>query len=103
MSLTVKQLLTNHARGINSNVKTYEDGYYNTEIPQFDDITEYHQFKQDLKAKSEAEEKRHDAKLASIKKAKTLKDTKPPEDVKTPLQPLQNNPQTPSNTSPPTT
>jgi len=48
MSLTVKELLLNHSRGINSNVHNYEPQYFDTEIPIFDDIVQEKQYKEDL-------------------------------------------------------
>lgn len=49
MSLSVKQLLRNHTRGIYSDVKHYEPHFFDTEIPHFDDITEKIEYMESLK------------------------------------------------------
>jgi hypothetical protein len=48
MSLTVKELLQNHSRGIHSDISNNEGQYFETEIPRFNDITEAIQHKQNL-------------------------------------------------------
>jgi len=49
LTLTIKQLLTNHSRGIPSNVAYNEPMYFNQEIPIIDDIVDIQTFRQDLK------------------------------------------------------
>ena len=47
-SLTVRQLLDNHTRGINNPVKHYDPQYFETEIPNFTDLTEIVEYKENL-------------------------------------------------------
>lgn len=54
LSLTVKQLLINHTRGIPSDISHNEPMYFDTEIPIIDDITDLDAFRQDLKAREKA-------------------------------------------------
>ncbi len=49
LTLTIKQLLTNHSRGIQSDVAYNEPLYFNSEIPTIDDIVDLKMFKEDLK------------------------------------------------------
>ncbi len=49
MSLTVSELLQNHARGITNSVNTNEGQFFDTEIPKHDDITDVIEHKQSLK------------------------------------------------------
>jgi len=68
MSLTIKQLLTNHTRGIHSDVSINEPQYFDYEIPQIDDITDLHAFRRDLQLRKQALElkikEENDRKLA---------------------------------------
>jgi hypothetical protein len=48
MSLTILQLLTNHSRGISSDIHHNEPQYFDTEIPRFDDITDAIEYKKQL-------------------------------------------------------
>ena len=54
LTLTIKQLLVNHSRGIQSDVSHNEPMYFDTEIPIIDDITDLDAFRQDLKAREKA-------------------------------------------------
>lgn len=54
LTLTIKQLLHNHSRGISSDVTHNEPMYFDTEIPIIDDITDLDAFRQDLKAREKA-------------------------------------------------
>jgi hypothetical protein len=54
LTLTIKQLLTNHSRGISSDVTHNEPLYFDTEIPIINDITDLDAFRQDLKAREKA-------------------------------------------------
>lgn len=50
MSLTIRQLLINHSRGINTALHTYPEEYFEDEIiPQFDDIVDLQNFRDELK------------------------------------------------------
>lgn len=87
--LTVKQLLINHARGINSAIKNYDPQYFDTEIPVIEDIVDLMEYKEELAARQkeiDAEIKRQkDAKLAEIRKAKekdSVEDNRPPQKKK---------------------
>jgi len=51
MTLTVKQLLHNHTRGIHSDVSHNEPMYFDSEIPIIDDITDLIAYREDLKAR----------------------------------------------------
>ncbi len=53
-TLGIKELLNNHTRGISSNVKMYEGQYFDTEIPQIDDLTDLDAFREDIKARETA-------------------------------------------------
>lgn len=48
MSLTVKQLLTNHTRNLHTQIVPKQEAYFDMEIPRFDDITEAEAWKQSL-------------------------------------------------------
>lgn len=48
LSLTVRQLLTNHSRGIHSDVAENKGEYFDQEIPQFYDITDRINYKNQL-------------------------------------------------------
>jgi hypothetical protein len=54
MTLTVKQLLHNHSRGIHSEVSHNEPMYFDSEIPIIDDITDLIAYREDLKAREKA-------------------------------------------------
>ncbi len=54
MTLTVKQLLHNHSRGIHSDVSHNEPMYFDHEIPNIDDITDLVAFRNDIKAREKA-------------------------------------------------
>lgn len=54
MTLTVKQLLHNHSRGIHSDVSHNEPMYFDHEIPIIDDITDLVAFRNDIKAREKA-------------------------------------------------
>ena len=54
MTLTVKQLLHNHSRGIHSDVSLNEPMYFDSEIPIIDDITDLIAYREDLKAREKA-------------------------------------------------
>jgi len=58
MSLTVIQLLQNHTRGLHSDINVRSDGYYDTDIPQFEDITEFYEWKKQLRDDLKAEKER---------------------------------------------
>lgn len=49
MTLTIKQLLINHTRGIPSHVQENQGHYFETEIPQITDLTELHKYQEELK------------------------------------------------------
>ena len=57
MSLTVKELLRNHVKGIHSNVKNYDPQFFDTEIPRFDDMVEEMEYKEELANKIKNYEK----------------------------------------------
>lgn len=54
LNLSVRQLLANHSRGVNSPVKVYDPEYYQTEdnegieVPIINDLTEYQDIKERL-------------------------------------------------------
>ncbi len=54
LTLSVKQLLINHSRGISSDISINEPMYFDTEIPIIDDITDLDAFREDLKAREKA-------------------------------------------------
>ncbi len=80
MSLTVKELLINHSRGIHSDIKVNDAQYFETEIPKFDDITEAREYKQELaeqikvaeQTAKEEKEKALQARKLALKKKKEL-------------------------------
>jgi len=71
MSLTVKELLINHSRGIHSDVKQYEGQYFDTEIPRIDDITDLVQHKKDLEEFQKQLKEDVEKETKDIKKKKT--------------------------------
>ena len=72
MTLTVKQLLHNHTRGIHSDVSMNEPMYFDSEIPILDDITDFIAYREELKAREKALKLRikedNDKKLAEQEK-----------------------------------
>jgi phage regulator Rha-like protein len=54
MSLTVKELLLNHSRGVPSMIQNTEAQYFDSFIPRFDDITDEIAHKENLKAEYDA-------------------------------------------------
>lgn len=51
MSLTVRQLLENHTRGVNSEVQSKKPLYFDIEVPIIKDITDVFEYKEHLKEK----------------------------------------------------
>ncbi|AXL15469.1 hypothetical protein [Microviridae sp.] len=55
MHLTIQELLLSHTRGVEPNVKYYdENAYFEGEIPVFDDIAEVYEFRENLKTQINA-------------------------------------------------
>jgi hypothetical protein len=55
MHLTIQELLLNHTRGIEPNVKYYdENAYFDGEVPVFEDIAEVYEFRENLKTQINA-------------------------------------------------
>lgn len=93
MSLTLKQLILNHTRGISSDIINREGEYFDTEIPRFDDITEMVEHKEDLLIqKKELEEKIHKElnEKEALRKQKAEKAAKAIEAKKVPETALKN-------------
>lgn len=60
MSLSVKELLLNHTRGIDSAITEYQEQYFeDQELQQYDDITELHQQKEQLQEELKRTESDH--------------------------------------------
>lgn len=89
-NLSVKQLLINHSRGINSNVHTYEPQYLDTEIPRITDLTDIAEqrellrdrenvIKQTIKAEREADKADKLQKALDLKEKEKLSKTAPPD------------------------
>ncbi len=79
MSLSILELLTNHSRGISSDVHISQPEFFGTEIPRFDDITEEIEYKESLKdqlqkAEQLAKDEHEHRKQQRITDAKTKKD-----------------------------
>jgi len=70
MSLTVKELLRNHVKGIHSNVRNYDPQFFDTEIPRFDDLTEEMEHKEELANKIKNYEKQQNDKKIQKQKEK---------------------------------
>jgi hypothetical protein len=51
MSLTVRQLLQNHVRGVDSNVQQKNPLYFETQIPTIRDITDVQEYRETLEQK----------------------------------------------------
>ena len=51
-TLTIRNLLDNHTRGIPLGVNTRVGEYFDTEIPRFDDLTDMIEYKQQLMEKN---------------------------------------------------
>lgn len=47
-SLTPRQMIANHTRGISVNIKENESLYFDSDIPRFDDITEKIEYEENL-------------------------------------------------------
>lgn len=94
MSLTVKELLLNHSRGIHSDVKDNQGEFFDTEIPRFDDLTDIQAYKDSLtekftdaqiKAKDEiAEKRRIAAEEAARKEEESSQEEQTPPTTTTP-------------------
>lgn len=78
-ALSLRELLENHSRGIESDQTEYRGEYFEeTEIPRFDDITDLHEYRRKLERQSKeleaqikaenAEKKKKDAEAAESKK-----------------------------------
>lgn len=81
MSLTVKELLLNHSRGIPSPVQNTDAQYFDTFIPKFDDITEEIEHREMLKtnlenAQLKIKEEQELAKETAKANAKALKNAR---------------------------
>lgn len=80
MSLSILELLTNHSRGIHSDVYVHQSPqYFEQEIPKFDDITESDEYKQNLLFDIEEQEnklKQLEADKAAAKLKKDEEDAK---------------------------
>ncbi len=57
MTLTVRQLLVNHTRGIDSKTQVKTPLYFDMEIPTINDITDVTEYRQALQERLEATEK----------------------------------------------
>lgn len=81
MALTPKELLRNHVRGIHSDVKHYQQEFFeDVVIPNFDDITDEIEWKRNLKARwDEAQEAAK--KEAAENAAKRMGENKPDTDT----------------------
>jgi hypothetical protein len=69
--ISLRQMLINHARGIHTNVKQYEDAYFGEDTPPpFEDMVDAREFAEDLREK----QKETEAKLADLKAQKQKQD-----------------------------
>lgn len=51
MSLTIRQLLQNHSRGIDNTEHEHQPLYFDIGVPQITDITDVHEYRDNLEAK----------------------------------------------------
>jgi hypothetical protein len=74
MSLGIKQLLQNHTRGIHSDIHVNQPQFFDTEIPNFHDITDREHYREQLNiAKTNLEQQiatEHKQKLLDIENQK---------------------------------
>ncbi len=73
MSLSILTLLTNHSRGISSDVHEHRAQFFGVEIPKFDDITEEIAYKEELLEQARQIQLTADEEITA--KRKYLKDT----------------------------
>jgi len=86
MSLTPKQLLLNHSRGMGNSVHVYNGEYFDTEIPRFDDITDYHEYKKNLAEEFKEKNKALQEAVEQRKQEIAIQDAKNKETAKEPPQ-----------------
>lgn len=85
MSLTIPELLRNHTRGIHSEINQAEALYFDTEIPNIQDITDLEEYKLQLKQRQKEVEIKLKQEAAEIKEAKQkIKDDKVKQTIPTP-------------------
>lgn len=58
MTLSMRELLINHTRGLGIMAKHHEGFYYDTEIPQFDDMTDIDAYREYLAEQKAENDKR---------------------------------------------
>lgn len=58
MTLSMRELLVNHTRGLGIMAKHHEGFYYDTEIPQFDDMTDIDAYREYLAEQKAENDKR---------------------------------------------
>jgi len=65
MTLTIKELLINHTRGISSDIPELEGHYFDTEIPVLEDLTDLENYREQLKQREKELTERIKAEQAS--------------------------------------
>lgn len=87
MSLTIPELMLNHTRGILTDIHENKGDYFDTEIPQFDDILDIIAYKdqitqrlKDVEAQIKAQKEKEAQDLEQNKKDSK----KPPQDLSSP-------------------
>jgi len=77
MSLSLKELITNHTRGISPAVHTYQGEYFENEIPQINDLTDLDARRATItdQANHEVQEakKRRENRIKQVREAKLAK------------------------------
>ena len=80
MGISLRQLLINHSRGLPSNVFMREGHYFDTEIPQIDDLTDIRDARADLELRKKRFEDSQRADLDSPDTNIPPKDESPPKE-----------------------
>ena len=75
MNLTVRQLLENHSRGLDSNVKVRQPLYFDMEVPTIRDITDVEKYKKALELKLSAVNEFVEKEIAEAQEAEKVPET----------------------------
>ena len=75
MTMSIRELLDRHSRGLPLTTNQKQGEYFDTEIPRFDDITDMLQYKQELMDRNKSINKliKDEKKAAKLQKEENLK------------------------------
>lgn len=71
-NLTIKELLDRHSRGVSLGAPDLQGEYFDTEVPQFNDLTEMLEYKKELEQKRKELTKQINAEIAASKPQKPV-------------------------------